>query len=138
MSEKYFNVAGGCLCRQFRYEISGSPIAMFNCHCRDCQQSGGGPYSPVVYLPKTAFSVVHGELNHYWTQSSAGGQNKRGFCPECGARISGAETEESIGILASSLDDPSLFSPQFNIYVADAQPWDAIPTDIPALSGSIS
>jgi hypothetical protein len=130
------NVSGGCLCGQYRYEISGTPIAMFNCHCRDCQQSTGGPYSPVVYVAKNSFRVIQGEMKHYSTDSEPGGSNKRGFCAECGARVTGGETDEGIGILASSLDDPTVFSPQVNIYVREAQPWDRIPDDIPAAQGS--
>ncbi len=135
MSAVPLNLTGGCLCGQFRYEISGAPLAMFECHCRDCQHSSGGPYVPVIYVPKTAFSVVRGELSHYWTQSDAGGQNKRGFCATCGARISGGENEEAIGIAASSLDDPSAFAPQFHINVGYAQPWDGIPDDVPSFDG---
>ena len=116
---------GGCLCGQYRYELSGEPIAMFTCHCRDCQRSSGGPYSPVVYTSKKHFRVVQGELKHYFSQSDAGGMNKRGFCPVCGARVTGGESDEAIGILASSLDDPSVFTPRDRFNVADAQPWDA-------------
>ncbi len=107
---------------------------MFECHCRDCQRSSGGPYSPVIYLPKTAFEIIRGELSHYWSESDAGGQNERGFCRTCGARVSGGETDESIGISASSLDDPSAFTAQFHINVADAQRWDRIPDDAPSFA----
>ncbi len=127
---------GGCLCGRYRYEIAGTPIAMFNCHCRDCQQSTGSAYTPVLYIAKSAFTIIQGNLKHYYTDSNSGGKHKRGFCPECGARISGGETDDAIGLAASSLDDPSLFTPQLNLNVADAQPWDHIPDDIPALAGS--
>lgn len=117
---------GGCLCGQFRYELSGEPIAMFSCHCRDCQRITGGPYSPVVYMSKERFRVAQGELKYFCTQSDGGGANKRGFCPTCGARISGGESDEAIGMLASSLDDPSMFIPSMHINVPDAQPWDRV------------
>jgi len=34
-------------------------------------------------------------------------------------------------VLASSLDDPSLFKPQMDIFVSDAQPWDQMDPSIP-------
>ena len=46
-------------------------------------------------------------------------------------RISGGESERGIGIAASSFDDPSAFRPQFDIHVADAQPWDQLDPAIP-------
>jgi hypothetical protein len=59
------------------------------------------------------------------------GPNKRGFCPECGSRLFGGATERGQGILVSSLDDPSLFRPQFDIFTSDAQPWDQMDPKLP-------
>lgn len=108
---------------------------MFNCHCRDCQQVSGGAYAAVLYFAPNSFALTKGELRHHLTQSAKRGQNKRGFCAECGSRISGAESERGIGILASSLDDPSVFHPQFDIHVADAQPWDKLDPAIGKFEG---
>lgn len=104
---------------------------MLNCHCRDCQQVSGGPYAPVLLFPLSAFSVVKGELRHHYTEALRGGKNKRGFCAQCGSHISDAESERQIGIHATSLDDPSVFRAQFDIFVTDAQPWIALDPEIP-------
>ncbi|HEY9649165.1 MAG TPA: hypothetical protein V6C95_00775 [Coleofasciculaceae cyanobacterium] len=37
----------------------------------------------------------------------------------------------TISIQAGSLDDPSWFKPQADIYVASAQPWDYMNPDLP-------
>lgn len=123
--------SGGCVCGAVRYECSGGPIAMFKCHCRDCQYVSGGAYSAVVYIPLERFKITKGALHHYSTPSEAMGQNKRGFCPDCGSRISGGETELGIGVLAASLDDPSLFRPQMDIFVSDVQHWDVLESTLP-------
>jgi hypothetical protein len=115
---------GGCACGAIRYEVNAEPIAMFNCHCRDCQQMTGGAYTPVVYVPAKAFKLTKGAPCFYNTSSEAMGDNKRAFCPECGSRLFGAITEQARGITASSLDDPTLFKPQFEIWTSEAQPWD--------------
>jgi hypothetical protein len=117
---------GGCSCGAIRYECSAEPTAMFLCHCRDCQQASGGPSSTVVYVPRKALKFVQGEPRHYFTPSLRGGNNKRGFCPDCGSRISGGESDKGIGLNAASLDDPSWFKPTFDIFVSDAQPWDRL------------
>ena len=59
------------------------------------------------------------------------GDNKRGFCPECGSRPFGGMTDEGQGITALSLDDPSLFRPQFDIFTCDGQAWDHMDPNLP-------
>jgi len=113
---------GGCACGAIRYECSAEPIAMFNCHCRDCQRLSGGPYTAVVYMPAKAVKITKGTPCYYNTPSAALGDNKRGFCPDCGSRLFGGITDQGHGITASSLDDPSLYKPQFDIFTSDGSP----------------
>ena len=82
------NFTGGCVCGAIRYEVSARPIMMFNCHCRDCQRTTGGAFTPVVYVPAKAFKITKGSPRYYSTPSEMVGHNKRGFCPECGSRLS--------------------------------------------------
>jgi hypothetical protein len=116
--------SGGCVCGAVRYECDAEPIVMVKCHCRDCQRTSGGAFIPVVYVPSSAFRITKGLPRYYSTESIAGGSNKRGFCGECGSRLTGAESTRGIGITAGSLDDPSMFRPSIEIHVADAQAWD--------------
>jgi hypothetical protein len=117
---------GGCVCGAVRYEVKAPPIAMFKCHCRTCQMSTGSGYTPVVFVLRKAFHLIQGTLSHYETNTIKEGKNKRGFCSTCGSRLTGAETERWLGITASSLDDPRLFKPQFDIFTSHAQPWDVL------------
>jgi hypothetical protein len=122
---------GGCACGAIRYECNAEPIAMFNCLCRDCQRASGGPFTAVVYVPAKAFRITKGRPRYYNSSSEAMGHNKRAFCPECGSRLFGGITDEGCGISASSLDDPTLFRPQFHIFISDAQPWDHMDPKLP-------
>ncbi len=121
-------ITGGCVCGAVRYESSAEPLLMVKCHCRDCQQTTGGPYVPAVVFPFAAFRVTRGAIRHYATPSERGGHNLRGFCPQCGSRLTGAEDPERgiIGVVASSLDAPGIFVAQFETFVEDAQPWDVM------------
>ncbi|HEY5770792.1 MAG TPA: GFA family protein [Terrimicrobium sp.] len=125
---------GGCVCGTIRYECTAEPILMFNCHCRDCQRVSGGAFTPVVYVPAHAFRLTGGSLRYYATPSEAGGYNIRGFCPDCGSRISGGEGPNGIGVTASSLDDPSWFRAELDMWVSDAQPWDHLDLKRPMFS----
>jgi hypothetical protein len=124
---------GGCVCGEVRYECTAEPMLMLKCHCRDCQRTSGGPYIPVVVVPFEAFRITKGVIQHHATPSLQGGHNQRGFCPKCGSRLTGAENPAKgyIGVVASSLDDPSWFRPRLDIFVADAQPWDLMEPDLP-------
>src|SRR5690606_25346164 len=42
MSKPY---TGGCACGAIRYEVSGEPIVMVDCQCRQCQRSSGGGHT---------------------------------------------------------------------------------------------
>ena len=119
-------ITGGCVCGAVRYQSDAEPLVMVKCHCRDCQLTTGGPFVPAVIFPMAAFRFTQGQVQHFATPSEKGGHNLRGFCPKCGSRITGAEDPQRgiIGVLASSLDDPTLFVPSCDLYVTDAQPWD--------------
>jgi hypothetical protein len=126
---------GGCACGAIRYECTAEPIMMFKCHCRDCQKVTGGAFVPGLLVAASAFRLTKGELRYHFTPSAAGGRHKRGFCAECGSRITGGEngrrSAQLIGVTAGSLDDPTWFCPQMDIFVCDAQPWDQTDSAIP-------
>jgi hypothetical protein len=124
-------ITGGCACGAIRYEVTAAPIMTFNCHCRDCQRTTGGPYTPVFYVPTSGFVITKGSPKYFGTKSEMSGENVRGFCPECGSRLFGGRSELGQGITASSLDDPSIFKPQFDIWTSDAQPWDQMDPKMP-------
>jgi hypothetical protein len=126
-------ITGGCVCGAVRFESSAEPLVMVKCHCSDCQRTSGGPFVPAVIFPFAAFRVTHGRIQHYATPSEGGGHNLRGFCAKCGSRLTGAEDEARgiIGVMASSLDDPSIFVPKFETFVEDAQPWDLMDPSTP-------
>jgi hypothetical protein len=125
---------GGCACGAIRYECAAERTVMLKCHCRDCQKLTGGGFVPAVLVPAEAFRATRGQLRYHFTPSIARGKHKRGFCPECGSRVTGGEFEEQsqfVGILAGTLDDPSWFQAQMDIFVSDAQPWDQMDPAIP-------
>jgi len=107
---------------------------MAKCHCRDCQHLSGGPFVPFIIVSAEAFRFTSGKLHYHFTETLKRDKHKRGFCASCGSRLTRAESETSspiIGIVAGSLDDPSWFRPQMDIFTADAQPWDQMDPAIP-------
>jgi hypothetical protein len=126
---------GGCACGAIRYECSAEPFMMFKCHCRDCQRVTGGGFLAGLLVPASAFRLTNGQLGYHFTPRLAGGRHKRGFCTACGSRVTGGESAEVsskfIGVTAGTLDDPSWFRPQMDLFVSDVQPWDQMDPAIP-------
>ena len=127
---------GGCMCGAVRYECGTDPIAMGNCHCRDCQRATGSAFAAAVLVPVSAVKIT-GEVKYYEVIGDSGGIVRRGFCPNCGARLFGrsAASPGGISIMAGTLDDSSWFTPQADIYTASAQPWDYMHPDLPKFPG---
>jgi hypothetical protein len=123
-------ITGGCACGAVRYEFDGDPTFMLNCHCRDCQRATGSAYAPVVVVPRNAIRMT-GELRYYKVTGESGSFVERGFCPKCGSRIAGKleRFPEIVGLLAGSLDDPSLHKPVADIFTASAHLWDHMGPD---------
>jgi hypothetical protein len=125
-------ITGGCACGAVRYAVNADPVMMLNCHCRDCQRATGSAYAPVVVVPRSAFEMT-GELRYFTLTGESGGTVERGFCPRCGSRIAGnlGRYPQIVGLLAGSLDDPSIHKPSMDIFTASAHPWDHMAPDSP-------
>jgi hypothetical protein len=123
---------GGCACGAIRYECSAEPIAMINCHCRDCQRSSGTAFSSVVVVPVSAVKLLNSEPKHHAVRAESENIVRRGFCCECGSPLFADSSARSdiLAIKAGSLDDPSWFKPTVDIWTASAQPWDYMNPDL--------
>ena len=106
---------------------------MLHCHCRDCQQSSGGPFSSFVVVTAEAFKLLQGSLRFHASASQMGGKTHRGLCPERGSPIQVmTDSQPQTGAISTaSLDVPSWFDPQVGVRTPDAQPWDQMNPALP-------
>src|SRR6266511_410543 len=127
--------SGGCACGAIRYECSAEPVAMLNCHCRDCQRASGGGSTPVVAVPAAAFALRKGEPRYHETRGDAGHLARRGFCAQCGSPLvaSGSRMPGIIVLKVASLDDPSWFKPMADIWMVSVQPWEPVDPGLPKI-----
>jgi len=121
------NIVGGCACGAIRCETDAAPVAMLNCHCRDCQRASGSGYATILVVPKATVRI-RGEPRYYKTVGNAGRAVERGFCAVCGSPVmSKLERLPDILVLtAASLDDPSLYKPAMDTFTNSAWHWDAM------------
>jgi hypothetical protein len=119
------NRGGGCLCSAVRYELSGRIQMDLSCYCRECQYiSGGGPSHTIIMLSKDV-RITQGEPKEFWTVSAKGRRVARIFCEKCGTPLFARNERlpQYLAVKVGSLDDPSVFEPQANIWIKSAQPW---------------
>ena len=116
--------SGGCRCGAVRYEVSAEPIAVMDCHCRDCQYASGGSHTTAVVVPATAFKITKGTPKRYASKGDSGRDIARGFCAECGSPLFSEPPGDVMRVVkAGSLDDPSWLKVGGALYTASAQPW---------------
>jgi hypothetical protein len=72
-------------------------------------------------------------VNARGEQFTLNSQTHRGFCSECGSPIQGKPdaVPHIVAIRTASLDDPSWFNLQMDVWTSDAHPWDQMNPTLP-------
>ena len=129
--------SGGCACGAIRYVCTSEPVAMLNCHCRDCQQSSGAPFASGIVV-RVADTKVSGTPGEYSVRGNSGGTTTRSFCRDCGTPLftRGGMVPDLMSIRFASLDDQAGFKPMVDIWTSSAPPWVKLDGDIPHFAQS--
>jgi hypothetical protein len=133
-------IEGGCPCETIRYEYDGVPIISYKCHCRDCQKYSSAGYQALFWAWARSFKFVSGSPAWRTHTGTSGREVSRGFCKDCGASVV-ARLEvlpQIIGVPASSLDDVSIFQPEYETWVSSALSWDLLDSRLPQLDGNFT
>lgn len=126
MSDEMFepphpSILGGCRCGDVRFEIVSEHLFVANCHCEDCRKNTGNAFTTYVgFQKKDAFFIKDGRK-----VVSAAANIVRGFCENCGTSISyeGARWPDEIHLLIGTFDNPTQFTPAFDVQVKEKLPW---------------
>ena len=104
-----------------------------NCHCRDCQRETGSAYAAVLAVAGASFQVIKGSPRYFDLTADSGHTTRRCFCGDCGSPLFGRPGAggDIVTIRVGSLDDPSIYRPNRDIYTSSAQPWDYMNPSLP-------
>ena len=122
---------GRCQCKGIVYKITSAPLAVYACHCTECQRQSGSAFSLSLLAEKSAVVVEDGKPAVWERQHESGRVIDCLICATCGTRLfhePRANTKVTI-VKAGNLDDTSWLFPVGHIWTQSALPWVAIPKD---------
>ena len=125
-------MTGGCACGAVRYEVTAAPVAELHCQCSKCRKLSGTGHTDFMAVPREGVKLT-GKLTSWSYTADSGATATRGHCPTCGSPVSGESTGMPgfLGIMAGSLDDPSMFKPQAAVFTESGYDWDALTEGLP-------
>ena len=120
-----FPVAGGCQCREVRYQITGPPLGVYNCHCKDCQRSSGGTHTMSMPIHRELVVLLQGELVPFDKVADSGRVVRMMGCVRCGTKVWNEPLSFTTMLVVKpgTLDDMSWATPVGNIWTATKAPW---------------
>lgn len=124
---------GSCLCGQVTYEIRGTPLAMYYCHCGTCRKASGSSFATNLLVAADDLVVTSGRELLSKLESSP---NKyRHFCSRCGSPIysQADSTRHLVSVRVGTLDEEPGMNPSMHFYVASKAPWFEIRDSLPHL-----
>ncbi len=118
---------GQCACGAVRATITGEPVAVRQCWCRQCQQmSGGGPTHNAMFA--TADVDLSGPLGTHAYVAASGNVLTQSFCAQCATPVMGqSSARPQFRTMRLGLLDPGHgLHPQMVIWTDDAPAWAVI------------
>ena len=123
---------GRCLCGATAYQVTEEPLAVYACHCTDCQKRSGSAFGLSMWVRRAAIEVTQGEAALH-TSSHADGRPRVGrICAHCGVRLWSEPRKhpDRAVVRPGTLDDRSWLRPVAHLWLRSAQPWVVIPEGV--------
>jgi hypothetical protein len=130
-------LAGGCQCGAVRYEISGKPVSLYVCHCRECRKQSSSAFGISVIVKRSDFRLTQGEVKVWSRPTDSGRTLACMFCPACGSRVwhETVGATDTISVKGGSLDDSPDLRSAVHIWTVRKLPGVVIPEGARQFSG---
>ena len=125
---------GGCGCGQVRYRVTGEPIFVNNCHCRQCQQQTGGTSVVNAFYEEERLEILEGDLTEHVVTAGSGGPHTICRCDNCGVALWSYYPRLGrlgVGIRVGTMDQKDSLTPVAAIFVSEKMPWVTLPQGLP-------
>lgn len=120
IADRSNRLAGRCQCGTVRYEITGEPVALYVCHCRECQRQSASAFGISVIVRRPDFRVTRGKAKVWSRATDSGGRLACAFCPVCGSRLwhQSEGASDTISVKGGSLDQAVDLRPAVHIWTS--------------------
>jgi hypothetical protein len=137
VSLPHFPLDGGCVCSAVRYHVLAPPLAVYACHCKDCQRFSGAPYSMAMAVRKEEVELTLGEVKAFAKPADSGRVVGVRFCRDCGTRLwhVPAHSPHLLTVTVGTLDDMSWAEPVAHVWTKSKMPWVTIAPGLLAFDG---
>ena len=115
---------GRCACGSVTASISGEPLRVGQCWCRQCQRlASGGPTNNAIF--ETGAVTLAGEVSRHAYPSDSGNTVYQDFCPACGTAVlcTTKARPQFTGFRLGFLDDGHGLKPSVAIWLDEAPDW---------------
>ena len=118
-----------CRCGQLTATVTGEPVRVSVCHCRNCQKRSGSAFAAQARWPRDRTGIA-GESKTFVKVADSGNKATFHFCPECGSdvyyEIDGKfdnKFNDLIAIPIGAFDDPFFLTPEYSVWESRKHPW---------------
>ena len=129
---------GRCQCGDVTYRIDGETIALFVCHCTECQCQTASAFGMALWLQDYEKELLTG-ATRTWARTMPSGKQLIGeFCQSCGTRLFHQVAGQSkvMSVKPGTLNNTKSINPVAHIWTRSAQPWVKIPSAVLQYSGN--
>jgi len=116
---------GQCQRGEVTYQVTGETLALFVCHCTECQRQASSAFGMALWIEDYDKELLTGTTSS-WSRIMPSGKKLVGeFCPSCGTRLfhQVAGQDKMMSIKPGTLTTSRLPDPVAHIWTQSAQPW---------------
>lgn len=106
-------------------------MALYICHCRECQKQSASAFGISFEVRRSSLRLKSGEPK-FWSRATDSGRRLRcAYCGDCGSRLwhESAEPSDTVTIKAGALDAPVDAADAIHIWTSRKLPGIVIPAD---------
>lgn len=115
---------GSCLCGAVKYEVRGTPVRFYHCHCLRCRKATGTGHASNLFVQPGSLRWLGGEelLRSYKIPEAK--RFARQFCVNCGSPLPRLVNDTDMVVIpAGSLDTEPAIEPQSRIFWDSRSKW---------------